>query len=410
MATFSAAVRGAKEYNQVYIRISHSGQPGYIKTNLIVHRSGIRKGKIVSPAVLAEAAIIIKSYYEKMSGINISVWTVQELKEYLLSDKKDVSFTDFAEKRIRQLYNEGKRNHVNYRAALNNLQQHFGKKGILFSELTSKVIQAWIDSMRESSRKKSLYPSIVKAIINAAIKEYNDYENNIIPIRFNPFLRVKIPKDRTPEKRSVDVDIVRNVLTSHIAYPVNYDDISRREIGRDIAMMIFCLAGINAADLYDLKDVSLKKSWKLCYKRKKTRDKSDTGAYTEITVPEMIRPLFEKYKGVKGSLFMFSERYTDCIGFVKNVNKGLKAICEDIGVEKVTTYTFRHSWATIAQNNCGASTEMVAFALNHASVHKITEGYIRKDYTPIDVLNQKVIEYVFLDKKHKDKRKNPLKR
>ena len=57
-------------------------------------------------------------------------------------------------------------------------------------------------------------------------------------------------------------------------------------------------------------------------------------------------------------------------------------------------YAFRHSWATIAQNHCGASTEMVAFCLNHSSAHKTTEGYIRKDYKPIDVLNEKVIKYL----------------
>jgi len=101
-------------------------------------------------------------------------------------------------------------------------------------------------------------------------------------------------------------------------------------------------------------------------------------------------------------LFLFSNRYSDANGFVKNVNKGLKVICEELGVEKVTTYTFRHSWATIAQNNCGASTELVAFALNHASVHKITEGYIRKDYSPIDILNKKVIDYVFKETKKAD--------
>ena len=115
-------------------------------------------------------------------------------------------------------------------------------------------------------------------------------------------------------------------------------------------------------------------------------------------MPEQIRPLFEKYRGLDGKLFMFSERYVNGKDFVKNVNKGLKAICEELGVEKITTYTFRHSWATIAQNDCGASTETVALALNHASVHKITEGYIRKDYSPIDRLNEKVIEFVFKSK------------
>ncbi|GHV55213.1 hypothetical protein FACS1894181_18940 [Bacteroidia bacterium] len=116
----------------------------------------------------------------------------------------------------------------------------------------------------------------------------------------------------------------------------------------------------------------------------------------EITVPELIRPAFEKHKGQKGMLFSFGKRFSDPISFVKTINKGLKSISSQLEIEdSITTYVFRHSWATIAQNECGASTEMVAFALNHASAHKVTEGYIRKDYSPVDKLNEKVMAVVF---------------
>jgi integrase len=132
----------------------------------------------------------------------------------------------------------------------------------------------------------------------------------------------------------------------------------------------------------------------------------------EITVPELIRPLFDKYKGCRGKLFVFSSRFSDEDGFSKNVNNGLKQICEELKLindknessrakdkepvlkRPITTYTFRHTWAAIAQNNCKAKTEEVAFAFCHASAHKVTEGYIRKDYSPIDVLNNKIIDYV----------------
>ena len=36
----------------------------------------------------------------------------------------------------------------------------------------------------------------------------------------------------------------------------------------------------------------------------------------------------------------------------------------------------------------------VAFALNHASQHRVTERYISIDYSPIDRLNEKVVNYV----------------
>jgi integrase len=84
---------------------------------------------------------------------------------------------------------------------------------------------------------------------------------------------------------------------------------------------------------------------------------------------------------------------------MRSIDMGLKDFCKIAEVEDVSTYTFRHSWATIAQNQCGASTEQVGFALNHASAHRVTEGYIKKDFSPIDVLNEKVINCVFGENK-----------
>jgi hypothetical protein len=65
------------------------------------------------------------------------------------------------------------------------------------------------------------------------------------------------------------------------------------------------------------------------------------------------------------------------------------------GVQVITVYWLRHTWATVAKNECGASTELVSFALNYVSAHKVTEGYIRRDYGPVDALNGKVLQRVF---------------
>ena len=67
--------------------------------------------------------------------------------------------------------------------------------------------------------------------------------------------------------------------------------------------------------------------------------------------------------------------------------------------ENISTYVFRHSVGTIAQNHCGASTELVAFLLNHASGHKTTKGYIKKDFRPIDIINEKVINWIYYRKR-----------
>ena len=57
-------------------------------------------------------------------------------------------------------------------------------------------------------------------------------------------------------------------------------------------------------------------------------------------------------------------------------------------------YSFRHSWATIAQNGCGASLGDIDFALNH-STYKMARVYTKIDYSPAWDLNEKVIDFIF---------------
>jgi len=72
VATFTPTTRTKKEYNTVYIRISHRKKPDYIKTDMVVDKSRIRKGKIIDSEILAHCSIIIKEYYDKIKNIDIS--------------------------------------------------------------------------------------------------------------------------------------------------------------------------------------------------------------------------------------------------------------------------------------------------------------------------------------------------
>ena len=77
------------------------------------------------------------------------------------------------------------------------------------------------------------------------------------------------------------------------------------------------------------------------------------------------------------------------------MNRNLKYIGDALGIENLTLYAARHSFATIARNDCGVSMDDVAMALNHKSGHDVTDTYIKKDWKRIDDVNRKVIDYVF---------------
>ena len=66
--------------------------------------------------------------------------------------------------------------------------------------------------------------------------------------------------------------------------------------------------------------------------------------------------------------------------------------------DKASLYAFRHSWATIAQNECGATMNEVDFGLNH-STNKMAKVYVQVDYTPAWILNEKVIDFIFFTDK-----------
>jgi len=379
----------------VYIRVTHKRQVGYIKTDKSVSKEGIKKGEVIDPYVLSYCSKAIIRYNESLNALNLESMTVSEIVRYLKSLDDDISFSDYAQKYIRRMAYEWKmvRNSVSYGLAIQSLENFMNTDNILCAQLTTKVINSWIaDLDKKTHRAKEHYPICVRIMFRAALDEFNDLEKGIVRIKNDPFKSVKIPKADTPEKRAVDVSVLKQFFSGVL--PPSKMIAPLPELSRDVAEMVFCLAGMNTADLYELKKENYRDG-KLCYQRLKTKKFRRDGAYLEITVPSRILPLFEKYKSENEYLFCFNRRYQDLNTFNINVNSGLKPYCTHNGLPPLCIYSFRHSWATIAQNVCGASTEDVGFALNHSSAHRVTDRYIKKDYTRVTTLNEKVLDVVF---------------
>ena len=82
--------------------------------------------------------------------------------------------------------------------------------------------------------------------------------------------------------------------------------------------------------------------------------------------------------------------------FYKAVNKGLKEICKNLGLEDtITTYYYRHSFATIARNDCGEDKYDISRCLTHSSGLDVTDRYMHEDWNVLDRIQRKVIDLVF---------------
>lgn len=386
MATFKPVIRSKRTDGTylVYIRCTHNRKIDYIKTSHYIFSSQLKKNEIIDYDIIGKCAIKIKEWNERLNREDIDNWNVKEVVDFITQGKEDISFSNYCIQFINKMINEGRgKSASNYQCAVKSFELKFGQM-VAFQNLTSKMIMDWISTLSNTARAKSAYPKAIKAIFESGCLEYNDYDRNLIRIPNQPFRNVKIPKADVPEKRAVDASIIRKILEHKTTT-------KRSELAQDVVRLMVYLVGINTVDLFYLTNENLK-GGKLCYNRRKTMHGRSDKAYIELSINSDIKYIFEKYKGVE---YLFNWGYKNEADFNKYVNVGLKQICSDLGVDGVDTYTFRHSWATIAQNKCGASTELVAFCLNHSSAHKVTEGYIEKDFTPIDKMNEKVLDYIF---------------
>lgn len=401
MATFKTTVRGerADGFMQVYIRVTHNRAHGYIKTDKMITRKELGKGKeITDPFVMNYCTALIMRYNEQLNRKDISRWSVGEVVDFLVKGNDDVCFSDYARRHIDRLVDNGQmRTSSNYRLALQHMERFFGTTKVMFSQLTSMQVGRWIDSLAHTHRAKEMYPVCMRQVFRAALDELNDYDNGIIRIKTNPWGKVKIPESDRARKKAIPAEACRLFFSAPL--PETRCLLPLPELGRDVAKMVLCLAGINTIDLYELRKSDYRDGV-ICYKRAKTRKFRRDDAYFEIRVEPFIRPLIEKYLAGEDDphLLNFAGRFSSADSFNANVNSGIKQICRSMGMPReqwYSAYTFRHTWGTTAQNDCGATISDVAFGMNHSHGHTVTRGYIKIDFTPAWELNAKVIDFIF---------------
>ncbi|MEG2599538.1 MAG: phage integrase SAM-like domain-containing protein, partial [Muribaculaceae bacterium] len=355
------------------------------------------------PYVLQFCTQRILEYTDRLNKKDIEHWTVKEIAGFLVSGYDDICFSDYARVHIDKMIDNGQvRNAKNYKLALQHLERFTGTTQIMFSHFTSQLMGKWIKSMEVTHRAKEMYPICMRQVFKAAMLDYNDYDNGRIRIRTNPWVKVVIPSADRAEKLAITPEACREFFSfpipdSKMRFPLT-------EFGRDVAMLVLCLAGMNTVDLFWLK----KKDYAdgvIHYQRAKTKKFRADGAYMEMRVPAIIQPILDKYLNMKDDddrLFNFYQRMTTSDSFCANANTGIKHLCEAMGIkkeERYSVYTFRHTWGTVAQNDVRATISEVAFAMNHSSGHSVTRGYIKIDYSPAWELNEKVIEFIFFSGK-----------
>lgn len=267
-----------------------------------------------------------------------------------------------------------------YTSTLSKIEKYFGKS-IYFDDvnkqwletLDSKLIVEPIKNRDGSIRKigldtnaRSIHFRNIRAVFNYAIN------NEIIPLNIYPFRKFKIKSEQTI-KRSIEVDKLRNIFL--------YNTQDHLVWARDVAIIIFGLIGINIKDLYGITDFSGKF---VSYKRAKT------GRIYKILLDTVIKDVAKQYSNINGLIFK-DQMLLKSFGI--KLNKHLKSICNDLEMQPITTYSLRHSWATIAAE-LEIPKETIGAALGHSD-KSVTNIYINFNQKKIDDANKKVLDYIF---------------
>lgn len=240
------------------------------------------------------------------------------------------------------------------------------------------AIQTTRNGMILSDATIGIYMRSLKALYNFAEKQYNMEPSK------NPFGKNKI---QMPTKTT------KNIALSHDDFLklVKYVPTDKSEMfAKDFFLLSFILGGMNIADIIGLKNNNINDDMTLVeYVRTKTKNriKDPNKRVIRIALSESARKIMNLY----GSLDLTSpndyifpfikdgmsdrqlliKRRT----ITKQVNSGLQSICNKLGIRKVTSYSARHTFATLLTNN-GQPVETLSRYMGHTEIHTTQAFYI----------------------------------
>lgn len=242
----------------------------------------------------------------------------------------------------------------------------------------------WMSKTMPSANSRSILMRCLRAVFNDAIND--DLITNY------PFRKFKIKQEPT-RKKALTLEEVRTLIGWEVEeYQERY---------RDIFILMILMRGINIGDLCLLTRDNVIDG-RIEYSRQKTHK-----AYSIKIEPE-IQEILNRYAG-KNYLLNVLDGYNDYRTFIGHMNNALKSIGHvEYGKRGLKTITplfpelstnwARHTFATIARNECEVSDELVSDLMGHSKGLDVTNIYIKKDLDKMDAAARKVIDKILYNK------------
>ncbi len=255
-----------------------------------------------------------------------------------------------------------------YRCALSSFSRFLNKSDIPFSSLSRDNLVAYGLYLKSNGKHQntiSTYMRMLRSIYNRAVDE------NKAPYIHRQFYDVYTGVE-VNHKRVISTDDIKKLLFSDI------EDKSLRDT-QYIATLLFGLCGIPFVDLAHLQHSDIKNNI-LSYNRTKTGTCVRIGILSEfqhilhrisLDKDDYILPILSK-----GSTMDSKSGYMEYQKALSSTNRNLRRLASSLGISNIiSTYTFRHSWATTAKY-IGIPIEQISEMLGHKSI-TTTQTYLK---------------------------------
>lgn len=277
----------------------------------------------------------------------------------------------FAEEAVREIENPKRTARpstvTNERTALNSFVSYFGREATL-ADITSETIKGFEARLAErgiAPITSACYMRSLRAVINRLGGDGKEL-----------FAQVNTNRRRTV-KKAVREDVVEKLESLDI--PEN----TREAYARDTFLLSFYAMGMPLVDMTGLSADNLRGEHIIYHRHK-------TGEEVSVLITPKIRQLLDRYRREDSPYLMpfltagkDIESYNQYQSVLNRTNRWLHHLTDGFGLPKITSYTARHSWATIASRK-GVDIYVISKALGHTNL-LTTLNYIKEtDYDKVD--------------------------
>ena len=302
--------------------------------------------------------------------------SVTEIKKLLVevrSGSSKESLTDYFSRYAESRRTEKSREVYQYTLktirAFDNEEVPFEKVNVIWL----KAFDAHLEKQGVGINTRAIHFRNLRAVFNSAINE------DLIGLEYYPFRKFKIASSRKDKEALTEEQLQRL-----IAYDTPY---SFRRTARDLFLLSLYMCGMNLVDLYHLDRL---REGRAHFVRTKTSVKNINPV--SILVQPEAAEIIARYAGAEHVLRFIEERATYDT-FIHQVQRALRHIAKELGIEGLTFYWARYTWATLA-DKLGISEKEISKGLGHVDTSIAGKFYISYDWTKVDRANRTVLDYI----------------